>query len=349
MKKLIIVATKVTGGKGGISSALVGYIDGLETKGITPIVVTSHDKNMLFSWLKAFFKIMFLSLKYRNKAVFWFHCGPWLSLFRKFTLAVIPRLCGALTIGHIHSPTFSDYLQKSAMSQLLTKLAIFPYQHLVALTPWWKLLFIQHGIKKTITISGNPNSQDFCDIAQQYMLKPKPIAKDKKPIQILTMARLVEGKGIDLVIKSLCKLPKHFQLVIAGDGQLAPELKSLVNQLDLSHRVTFLGWVTGSQKQALLSQADIFCLPSTYDSFGMVFIEAMAFDLPVVAYDWGPIKDVVTPDVGLCCKQACSTEVAAHLLNISHELTRYSGNGPKRVLTEYTPQVVCENIVILLR
>jgi glycosyltransferase involved in cell wall biosynthesis len=349
MKQLIIVATKVTGGKGGISSALVGYIDGLKAKGIKPIVVTSHDKNMLFSWLKALFKIMFLSIKYRNKAVFWFHCGPWLSLFRKFTLAIIPRLCGALTIGHIHSPTFSDYLQKSAISQLLTKLAISPYQHLIALTPWWKSLFIQHGIKKTITVSGNPNSQAYCDVAQQYLVNPKATEKDKKQIQILTMARLVEGKGVDLVIMSLCELPEHFYLVIAGDGQLAPELKALVNQLDLSHRVTFLGWVAGSQKQALLSQADIFCLPSTYDSFGMVFIEAMAFGLPVVAYDWGPIKDVVTPDVGLCCKQACSNEVAAHLLTISNDLTRYSGNGPKRVLTEYTPQVVCENIAILIR
>jgi glycosyltransferase involved in cell wall biosynthesis len=349
MKQLIIVATKVSGGKGGISSALVGYIDGLKEKGIEPIIVTSHDKNMLVSWLNAFFKILFLSLKYRNKAVFWFHCGPWLSLFRKFTLAIIPCLCGALTIGHIHSPTFSNYLQNGVISRLLTKLSIAPYRHLVALTPWWKSLFIQHGIKKAITVSGNPNNQGYCDIAQQYILNPKLTISDKKQIQILTMARLTEGKGVDLVIKALGKLPEHFQLLIAGDGPLMPQLKSLADRLDLTHRVTFLGWITGTQKQLLLSEADIFCLPSTYDSFGMVFIEAMAFDLPVVAYDWGPIKDVVTPEVGLCCKQACSTEVAAHLLTISNDLTRYSGNGPKRVLCEYTPQVVCENIATLIR
>jgi glycosyltransferase involved in cell wall biosynthesis len=349
MKQLIIVATKVSGGKGGISSALVGYIDGLKAKDIKPIVVTSHDKNMLISWLKALFKIMFLSIKYRHNAVFWFHCGPWLSLFRKFTLAIMPRLFGAITIGHIHSPTFNDYLSKKAYSRFLTKLALLPYRHLVMLTPWWQNLLTRKGINKLSSVSANPNNQHYCNIAEHYLAVPREVDNNKPIINILTMARLATGKNVDVVIKSLTELPKNYHLTIAGDGNLTEELKVLVKSLDLTTRVKFLGWVSGGQKDKLLEDADIFCLPSSYDSFGMVFIEAMAFDLPVVAYDWGPIKDVVTPDVGLCCKKACSTEVAAHLLTISNDFTRYSGNGPKKVLTEYTPQVVCENIIELLK
>ena len=349
MKKLIIVATKVDGGKGGISSALTGYIDGLKEKGVECIVITSHDKNMIVSWFSAFFKITFLSFKYRQQAVFWFHCGPWLSMLRKFSLAIIPRLFGALTLGHIHSPTFNDYLSKSAYSCFLAKFALLPYRHLVMLSPWWQNLLTLKGIKTPSSVSANPNNQHYCDVAERYLAAPKVIDNEKEIINVLTMARLVQGKGVDVVIKSLKQLPENYKLTIAGNGELTAELKALVGSLQLTERVTFLGWVSGTKKDTLLEEADIFCLPSTYDSFGMVFIEAMAFDLPVVAYDWGPIKDVVTNDVGLCCVKPESSEVARCLLQIAHDLTLYSGNGPKRVLSHFTPQIVSENIIRLLK
>jgi glycosyltransferase involved in cell wall biosynthesis len=349
MKKLIIVATKIDGGKGGISSALIGYIDGLKEKGIECILVTSHDKNIIVNWLTAFFKIAFLSLKHRQQAVFWFHCGPWFSMLRKCSLAIIPRLFGSFTIGHIHSPTFNDYLIKNVYSRFLTKCSLLPYKHLVMLTPWWQSLLVLKGLKKPSSVSGNPNNQHYCDIAKGYLAEPRLINKDKQIINILTMARLVDGKGVDVVINALTQLPENYKLTIAGDGELTAELKALVLSLHLTDRVTFLGWVSGAKKDTLLQEADIFCLPSTYDSFGMVFIEAMAFDLPVVAYDWGPIKDVVTEDVGLCCEKPVSSEVARCLLKIAHDLTRYSGNGPKRVLSHFTPQIVSENIIELLK
>jgi glycosyltransferase involved in cell wall biosynthesis len=349
MKKLIIVATKIDGGKGGISSALTGYINGLKEKGVECIVITSHDNNMIINWLTAFFKIAFLSLKYRQQAVFWFHCARWLSMLRKCSLAIIPRLSGALTLGHIHSVTFNNYVSKNAYSRFLTKCALLPYRHLVMLTPWWQNLLTLKGIKKSSSVSANPNNQHYCNIAEGYLAAPKVISNNHKIINILTMTRLVKGKGVDVVINAISQLPENYKLTIAGNGELTAELKALVLSLHLTDRVTFLGWVSGAKKDALLQEADIFCLPSTYDSFGMVFIEAMAFDLPVVACDWGPIKDVVTEDVGLCCEKPESSEVARCLLKIAHDLKRYSGNGPKRVLSHFTPQIVSENIIELLK
>ena len=52
---------------------------------------------------------------------------------------------------------------------------------------------------------------------------------------------------------------------------------------------------TKGEKEALLASADVFCLPSTYDSFGMGFVEAMMQGTPVVAADWRAISDVVAP------------------------------------------------------
>jgi len=351
LKKLVIVSTKPDGGiGGGIPSALIGYMHGLDAKGVQYLVVESHKEgiSILAPWLTAFWKISLIALKERRNVVFWFHCGPWLSLFRKFTLALIPRLLGSKTVAHIHSPTFNNYLSRNMVTKLLIKIGLMPFKEIVVLTPWWEKLLKKQGITKKITISANPNNEYYCRIAKEKSLNEIKQQRNSEIINIFTMARLIDGKGVELVIEAMLSLPVTFQLTIAGDGPRKQSLISKVNDLDLNSRVVFTGWIDGDKKEALLNQADIFCLPSSYDSFGMVFIEAMAFNLPVVAYDWGPIKDVVTEDVGLCCKEATAEEVGLAINKIYLQLATYQGKGPLKVLKQYTPETVTMNIIKLL-
>jgi len=350
MKKLIIVSTKAITGQGGISTALQGYMNGLKKQSIEFELVESHaqGKNTLVNWIKCFICIACLAVKYRSNAVFWFHAGPWLSTIRKASIAIIPRLFGCDTVVHIHSPTFNTYLNKNSLSKFLIKLSLLPYKKIIVLTPWWKELLKTNGVSKTLIVSPNPNNQRYCDIALEYLTTPK-IINTTNNINILSMSRLVNGKGIELVIEAMTKLPKTFHLTVAGDGPNAAELKALVKSFDLEKRVTFMGWINGKQKEQLLSSADLFCLPSTYDSFGMVFIEAMAFELPVVAYGWGPIADVVTSDVGECCQSAKVEDVVLAIENVYKNLPSYQQQGPKKVLDNYTPEIVTQNIIELLK
>jgi len=350
VKKLVIVSTVVDGGKGGISSALQGYINGLEALYIPYDIVESHrqDKPLLITWIKAFWQILLLSIKHRKNIVFWFHCGPWLSGFRKFTLALAPCLLGCKTIGHIHSPTFNNYLSGGKVSQTLIKVSLLPFKQLIMLTPWWQKLLTEHKITKSSIVSPNPNSELYCNIAQSYLTKPRKFNSEKDTFEIVTMARLVEGKGVDLVIDALEQLPENYRLTIAGDGPLKNQLEIQVKEHGLCSRITFLGWIDGTQKEELLRSADLFCLPSTYDSFGMVFIEAMAFDLPVIAYGWGPINDVVDSEVGQCCTEANTEEVIRCVKHVCSDLSIYSGKGPARVIEQYTPIAVAKNIIKLL-
>lgn len=348
----MIVSTRPNGGVGGgIPSALIGYMNGLDDIAVPYQVVESHveGKSILVSWWLAFWQIVNIAIKCRGDVVFWYHCGPWLSLIRKFSLALVPRLLGCKTVAHIHSPTFNGYLSRSYLSKILTKLSLTPYQELIVLTPWWKKLLLNAGINKNITISPNPNSQYFCDIARMKVTSNKNYKDDKALVHIISMARLIEGKGIELVIKAVALLPENFILTIAGEGPQKSYYESIVNELKLSNRVTFCGWIDGERKERLLRQSDIFCLPSSYDSFGMVFIEAMAFNLPVIAYGWGPIQDVVTDDVGICCLKADEQEIAANILQIHSQLERYEGKGPEKVLKYYTPKVVTKNIIKLIK
>lgn len=355
MKKLIIVSTRATTGKGGISTALSGYLTGLSKKNVDYIFVESHwqNTNIFLSWFSAFYQVAKLSVKYRKNAVFWFHIGPWLSMLRKFSLALIPRLLGGNTVGHIHSPTFSTYMSRGFFARLFTRLSILPYKELVVLTPWWKEFIQSHHIKKSIYVSANPNSEQYNKIAHQYLAEPRnnclKVKNQNEIINILAMARIAPGKNINIVVKALALLPANFRLTIAGDGPLLNDCKALVKQMYLPDRVTFTGWVSDNEKEQLFKDADLFCLPSTYDSFGMVFIEAMAFDLPVIAYGWGPIKDVVTPDVGECCEQPTVEHVVSAINKVAAQLSCYSGKGPLKVVDNYSPDRVVNNIIDILK
>ena len=244
---------------------------------------------------------------------FWYHLGPWLSSSRKFSLALVPRLLGCKTIAHIHSPTFNDYLVETGKSNFLIKFALKPFSNLIMLTPWWQSLLKEHNITKSSIISPNPNSATYCQVAQSFIEQPRQLQEKNTSFKILTMARLMEGKGVDLVIAALAQLPEQYKLTVAGDGPLKSKLEQQVKSLGLESRITFTGWIDGEEKANLLRNSDVFCLPSTYDSFGMVFIEAMAFDLPVIAYGWGPIGDVVDDEVGQCCiKTDCRRSAALY-------------------------------------
>ncbi|MEW6983285.1 glycosyltransferase family 4 protein [Colwelliaceae bacterium 6471] len=350
MRKLIIVGTRATTGKGGISTALSGYLNGLSAKNIDYEFVESHWQGtpIFVSWFSAFISIFRLAIKHRGNAVFWFHLGPWLSMSRKFSLAILPRLFGSDTIAHIHSPAMSSYLNGGFLVRLLTKLSLLPFNKIVVLTPWWQSFLHERGITKPSFISANPINQAYYQIASSYIDNPRT-AKDKKDhIEILTMARIAEGKNIDVVIEAVSRLPENMRLTIAGDGPLLEKYRKLVRELGLDERIRFTGWIDGEKKEQLLRKSDIFCLPSTYDSFGMVFIEAMAFDIPVIAYGWGPINDVVTNDVGVCCQAPLTENVVDAINTVVAQLALYTGKGPAKVIAQYSPEKITNKFVDFL-
>lgn len=99
----------------------------------------------------------------------------------------------------------------------------------------------------------------------------------------------------------------------SGANPLRGRIEQEVKALGLTARVDFAGWVTGAEKEALLQRADIFCLPSTTDSFGMSFIEAQCHDLPVVAFRHQPVMEVLRPE-GTVVIESLQPESIAHAI-----------------------------------
>lgn len=114
-------------------------------------------------------------------------------------------------------------------------------------------------------------------------------------LRLLFMSRLHPKKGIDMLIEVLAALPAHVTLAVAGSGSPAFEaaLNGRVAELGLDERVTFLGQLDGTAKQAAFAEADALILPTHSENFGIAVAEGMAQGLPVItttAAPWSGIE-----------------------------------------------------------
>ena len=120
--------------------------------------------------------------------------------------------------------------------------------------------------------------------------------KGDEPV-VLSVCRLLPQKGPEMLIRACAALRPQLpglRLVIAGvevDRSYRAVLASAIDELDVADMVTLAGWRDDVPR--LMAAADIYAMPSTMEPFGLVFCEAMAMGLPVVALDDGGTPEVV--------------------------------------------------------
>jgi glycosyltransferase involved in cell wall biosynthesis len=109
---------------------------------------------------------------------------------------------------------------------------------------------------------------------------------------MVTIGRLVARKASTQLVDVLCAsgIPTAHLLVI-GDGPDATAIRQRAAELGVANRVHLPGQVADAEKYAALSIADAFVSTSQHEGFGLVFLEAMAFGLPIVCYDRGGQTD----------------------------------------------------------
>ncbi|KKG86211.1 hypothetical protein DU57_02580 [Methanosarcina mazei] len=135
-----------------------------------------------------------------------------------------------------------------------------------------------------------PNGINF-----EYIQRYQKHLSIKKPA-LLYMGLLSRIKGVDVLLNAMPIIVKEepdVHLYIAGSGSEYENLVKIVEDLNLVNHVTFLGFVSGIEKYSFYNSIDICILPSIYESFGIVSLEAMACGKPVIASNTGGIPDVV--------------------------------------------------------
>lgn len=119
---------------------------------------------------------------------------------------------------------------------------------------------------------------------------------------ILFVGRLVPVKGISYLLRTLAKVRQKrqdFFLDIVGDGSERKRYEELSGQLGLNQIVKFYGFKSNEEVAKFMRRSDFFVQTSVYETFGVVYIEAIASGLPIIATNTGGIPEIINKDIGI--------------------------------------------------
>ncbi|MEM6822120.1 MAG: glycosyltransferase family 4 protein [Verrucomicrobiota bacterium] len=142
---------------------------------------------------------------------------------------------------------------------------------------------------------------------------------------LLFCGRLIERKGVDILLRSLPRIleKKNVQLKITGEGDQKQKWMRLTEELGISKHVHFLGFVSNQELSVLYQMCDIYVHPAIFDSrgdtegLGVVLIEALLNSKPVVASRVGGIIDVIKHNrTGLLVEEKDEEELADAVLEL---------------------------------
>ena len=170
----------------------------------------------------------------------------------------------------------------------------------------------------------------------------------RKTDELLFVGRLVEVKGLKVLLDAMPKvITKHpsVRLIVAGAGPLESELRVLAGRLDIADCVDFRGMVKQSELPSLYRQATMAVFPfivtrsGIQEGFGLVVVEAMGCECPVIAGDLPAIHDTVTHEINGLLFPSGNAEMLAEaisrLLDDSDLCVRLSRAARRMVLEQF--------------
>lgn len=189
--------------------------------------------------------------------------------------------------------TYDDIFTSSAKARWLTKIERFA---LGSYTRVWATSRFQ--VDSLVRLVGVRREKVV--LMPNYVLLPSPsrAPRGDGPVTIATAARFTRWKRLDNTLRAFAQVRDtgaRLQIVGGENPALERQLRTLARDLAIDDRVEFLGPLPSAEAMAVLDRADIFVSSTEYEPFGIVFVEAMALGLPIVATCVGGVPDVV-PD-----------------------------------------------------
>jgi len=158
---------------------------------------------------------------------------------------------------------------------------------------------------------------------------------------------LEEGKGMDCLIKAFTKAFKGepVTLRIGADGSLKPVLKKLIEDLDMDNQINLLGALSRDEVSKEMKACDVFALASEHETFGVVYIEALACGKPVIGADNGGAEDIINEENGLIAKKKNVEDLAKTLIKIKDNYEMYDKYKIReKTIFSYSEKVLVEKL-----
>jgi len=214
---------------------------------------------------------------------------------------------------------FCASLERIALSKIPNIIVLSPQMHdTICKITRSKIFMISNGI-----------DLGFIQSIKSYEKKDYPT--------IFFLGYLTKGKGVQDLITAIPLVKdkvNNVKLFIGGTGPYMAQLKTLVQDLNLNENVTFLGLLNDEEKFAYLKSMDIFVLPSHWESFPMVLLEAMACGKPIITTDVGGNPYAVSDRLnGFLVKPSEPSRISDCIISLLHDknlLTKMGEESKKR-------------------
>jgi Glycosyl transferases group 1/Glycosyl transferase family 2 len=189
---------------------------------------------------------------------------------------------------------------------------------------WWVLRFARRVFanSKALSVEVEAFTKRSCDVlypcVSDEFIEASALIGERSGAgtKLLTVSRLVERKGHRKILEAMVQIP-DVTYTIVGDGAMKRALEEDVKRLGLEDRVTFLQFVSDGKLPELYASHDIFVMPTTKtdtdrEGFGIVYLEAGLFGLPVIATRQPGVDEaVIDGETGLLIEDTISALVAA--------------------------------------
>lgn len=326
---------------GGIQSVIQSYLKSESLKDYNQLhIITASNSNKIFRFLNGM--IRYITLECYNKIeLIHIHMSERGSCYRAVLIIFISMFFRTPIIVHSHGGEIEswynslNFLYKKTFDYAMQKC-----QFIIALTPGWKKFWCNIVKENKIVVIPNFTEEKIYR-NKTYLLN--------NVLNIVFLGYIGERKGIYDLLKAAkilkeCNL--NFCIRIGGNGEVE-KCKEVISQLNLEDRVFVYGWLDKDKKEDILRQSDILVLPSYYESFGIVILEAMIHQLPIICGSRGYSKEIISPGIdGYVAKTGDICDLANQIFKLSDQVTlkRMGDAAYQKIMSKYTEASVMPEI-----
>ncbi|MFA4932980.1 MAG: glycosyltransferase [Candidatus Omnitrophota bacterium] len=249
------------------------------------VKILKWSTNLFFSRLNHIFQVMWL-IKRLNISLVLLNNGIY------YPALIAARFCRIPIICYFRSLPYNIFTKKPTIP-FLTRLFGRLSNHNIAISEAVKNRYVELGFNKS-TITVIPDGIEIDTIREKASMPGQPIYKTNGTFVIGCVCRLSEEKGLKYLMEAMQFIldeTKNIKCVLVGDGPLLNQLKQQTSDLRITENVIFVGHQ--DNPYPILSQFDIFILPSLREGLSISIMEAMVLGIPIIASMVGGVGDLV--------------------------------------------------------
>ena len=277
--------------------SLANYIlkEGLQKEGEKVNFINTENQKQIrgdtgkFNLSKLSFLLMYLKLfKIPSSNIMYITIGQtFFGVIKYLPFLLIAKTFKLKTVAHLHGGYLKTEFENQTRFKkkfMLTTLKLFDYG-----------IVLSKSLTEHLSFFLNESNIFICpNFYEENLMNNGVEKKNYKELRIIFLSNLIEGKGINLLLKALKEI-NSITIKIKIAGNIPPENNKVIKQMLGIKNIEYLGTVSGKQKSNLLSWGNVFCLPTFYDrgeGQPISILEAMAFGNLILTTRHGGIPDI---------------------------------------------------------